>query len=357
MVTFLPGRGRPAARTSGSPRRRRAPCTRRTAPPARRLRRPSAAPAPSTSTASRAAPASPPSARWPGKKVTTIEGLGADRRAAHPVQQRLDRGGRGAVRLLPVGPDHVARRRCSRRSRDADDADIDAAMTRQPLPLRHLPAHPRRRPPRGRPAGKARRALTAAPATLPPRLPEGLGRHRRRARDRLRRAAGERRVASPRRPPAAAPSCPRPTPSCASARRAASPSSSPTPRWARASGPRCRCWSPRSSTSTGRRSASSTRRRRPPTRHTAFGIQMTGGSTSTWSEFDRYRQAGALARALLVAAAARSGASSPADCRTENGVVSTASDRARATASWRRRPPKLHAAGDGDAQGRRRTGR
>ena len=32
--------------------------------------------------------------------------------------------------------------------------------------------------------------------------------------------------------------------------------------------------------------------------HTAFGIQMTGGSTSTWSEFDRYRQAGATARPL-----------------------------------------------------------
>src|SRR5207253_7464072 len=41
--------------------------------------------------------------------------------------------------------------------------------------------------------------------------------------------------------------------------------------------------------------------------HTAFGMQMTGGSTSTSSEFDRYRQAGALARAMHVrAAAARS---------------------------------------------------
>ena len=33
-------------------------------------------------------------------------------------------------------------------------------------------------------------------------------------------------------------------------------------------------------------------------------MQMTGGSTSTWSEFDRYRQAGAAARAMLVQAAA-----------------------------------------------------
>src|SRR2546430_13429334 len=38
--------------------------------------------------------------------------------------------------------------------------------------------------------------------------------------------------------------------------------------------------------------------------HTAFGMQMTGGSTSTWSEYDRLRKAGATARAMLVAAAA-----------------------------------------------------
>src|SRR5213594_191875 len=55
--------------------------------------------------------------------------------------------------------------------------------------------------------------------------------------------------------------------------------------------------------------------------HTAFGMQMTGGSTSTWSEFDRYRQAGATARALLVQAAAQRFEVKPADCRTENGVV------------------------------------
>jgi isoquinoline 1-oxidoreductase subunit beta len=63
--------------------------------------------------------------------------------------------------------------------------------------------------------------------------------------------------------------------------------------------------------------------------HTAFGMQMTGGSTSTWSEFDRYRQAGALARALLVQAAAQRFGVSPADCRTENGVVIAGSKRAR----------------------------
>jgi len=63
--------------------------------------------------------------------------------------------------------------------------------------------------------------------------------------------------------------------------------------------------------------------------HTTFGIQMTGGSTSTWSEFERYRQAGALARALLVQAAAQRFGVSPADCRTENGVVIAGTRRAR----------------------------
>ena len=63
--------------------------------------------------------------------------------------------------------------------------------------------------------------------------------------------------------------------------------------------------------------------------HTVFGIQMTGGSTSTWSEFDRYRQAGALARALLVQAAAQRFGVTPADCRTENGVVIAGTRRAR----------------------------
>jgi isoquinoline 1-oxidoreductase beta subunit len=55
--------------------------------------------------------------------------------------------------------------------------------------------------------------------------------------------------------------------------------------------------------------------------HAVFGMQMTGGSSSTWSEFDRYRQAGALARTLLVQAAAQRFGVDPAQCRTDNGVV------------------------------------
>jgi len=55
--------------------------------------------------------------------------------------------------------------------------------------------------------------------------------------------------------------------------------------------------------------------------HTAFGIQMTGGSTSTWESFDQLRNAGATARELLVTAAAAKLGARPAECRVENSYV------------------------------------
>lgn len=55
--------------------------------------------------------------------------------------------------------------------------------------------------------------------------------------------------------------------------------------------------------------------------HTAYGLQITGGSTTTWSEFDRYRQAGAMSRMLLIEAAAQKTGLPANDLRTENGVV------------------------------------
>src|SRR5687768_2621819 len=67
----------------------------------------------------------------------------------------------------------------------------------------------------------------------------------------------------------------------------------------------------------------------PAYAHTAFGMQMTGGSTSTWSEFDRYRQAGATARSMLVAAAAARFGVPVSDCRTENGAVIAGTRSAR----------------------------
>jgi isoquinoline 1-oxidoreductase beta subunit len=62
--------------------------------------------------------------------------------------------------------------------------------------------------------------------------------------------------------------------------------------------------------------------------HTAFGIQMTGGSSSTWSEWERLRKAGATARTMLIAAAAQTWNVDPASCRAQNGhVIHTASGR------------------------------
>ena len=63
--------------------------------------------------------------------------------------------------------------------------------------------------------------------------------------------------------------------------------------------------------------------------HTAFGMQMTGGSTSTWSEFDRYRQAGAAARQMLMQAAATRFGVPLEQVRTEAGVVIAGDKRVR----------------------------
>ncbi|MFL5747463.1 MAG: molybdopterin cofactor-binding domain-containing protein [Niastella sp.] len=65
-----------------------------------------------------------------------------------------------------------------------------------------------------------------------------------------------------------------------------------------------------------------------PYKHTSYGIQITGGSTSTWSEFDRYRNAGATARTLLVQAAAQKFNVPVTACHTEKGFVIAGDKRA-----------------------------
>jgi isoquinoline 1-oxidoreductase beta subunit len=60
-----------------------------------------------------------------------------------------------------------------------------------------------------------------------------------------------------------------------------------------------------------------------------FGMQGTGGSTSTWSEFDRYRQAGAAARAMLLQAASKRLGVPVAELKTEAGSVIAGSERLR----------------------------
>jgi isoquinoline 1-oxidoreductase beta subunit len=55
--------------------------------------------------------------------------------------------------------------------------------------------------------------------------------------------------------------------------------------------------------------------------HPGFGIQMTGGSTSTFAMSEPMRKAGAAARAVLVLAAARKWEVAPTELRTEDGSV------------------------------------
>jgi isoquinoline 1-oxidoreductase subunit beta len=59
----------------------------------------------------------------------------------------------------------------------------------------------------------------------------------------------------------------------------------------------------------------------PAYAHTVYGIQMTGGSTTTMSEFDRYRTVGAMAREMLLRAAADQWKVRPRSLHTENGFV------------------------------------
>lgn len=67
----------------------------------------------------------------------------------------------------------------------------------------------------------------------------------------------------------------------------------------------------------------------PAYAHAVFGMQMTGGSSSTWSEFERYRQAGAAARNMLLQAAAARTNLPIEQLRTENGEVIAGAERLR----------------------------
>ena len=59
----------------------------------------------------------------------------------------------------------------------------------------------------------------------------------------------------------------------------------------------------------------------PEYNHSVYGLQMTGGSTSTWTEWERVRKAGAAARQMLLAAAADAWNVGADTCRTENSQV------------------------------------
>jgi isoquinoline 1-oxidoreductase subunit beta len=69
----------------------------------------------------------------------------------------------------------------------------------------------------------------------------------------------------------------------------------------------------------------------PVYNHTLYGAQITGGSTSTWTEWDRLRKAGGSARAMLIAAAAEIWGVAPATCSARDGHVAHAPSGRRAS--------------------------
>ncbi len=65
--------------------------------------------------------------------------------------------------------------------------------------------------------------------------------------------------------------------------------------------------------------------------HPLFGIQMTGGSTTSPAEWERYRKMGAVARIMLVEAAARQWHVAASSCHVDKGVVIHSATGRRAT--------------------------
>jgi isoquinoline 1-oxidoreductase subunit beta len=59
----------------------------------------------------------------------------------------------------------------------------------------------------------------------------------------------------------------------------------------------------------------------PAYNHAVFGIQMTGGSTTTPSEWERFRKMGAMGRLMLIEAAAQKWSVPATECHVEKGVV------------------------------------
>src|SRR5216683_2576272 len=65
--------------------------------------------------------------------------------------------------------------------------------------------------------------------------------------------------------------------------------------------------------------------------HPVFGMQMTGGSTTSPAEWERYRKMGAIARTMLVEAAARQWNVEASSCHVDKGVVIHGATDRRAT--------------------------
>lgn len=84
----------------------------------------------------------------------------------------------------------------------------------------------------------------------------------------------------------------------------------------------------------------------PAYNHTVFGMQITGGSTSVSSSWTQFRNAGATAKAMLLAAAANQWQVKASECHADNGFVIHGSSKRRlsygslAGAAGQLKPPK-----------------
>jgi isoquinoline 1-oxidoreductase beta subunit len=70
----------------------------------------------------------------------------------------------------------------------------------------------------------------------------------------------------------------------------------------------------------------------------AFGIQITGGSGSIAHSFMQYREIGAKARAMLIAAAAEQWKVAPEQIKTVKGTLIGPAGQKATTARWPMRP-------------------
>ena len=94
------------------------------------------------------------------------------------------------------------------------------------------------------------------------------------------------------------------------------------PRWARGCRPGSRCWSPRSSNATGRMSApNSSTPKENMRREGVWGDMSTGASRSIASSQLYLRQAGAMAREMLIAGAAARWNVPPSECAAAMSVI------------------------------------
>ena len=87
--------------------------------------------------------------------------------------------------------------------------------------------------------------------------------------------------------------------------------------------------------------------------HTAFGIQITGGSSSTSNSWLQMRQVGASARAMLVQAAANQWKVKPEDCKVDKGVITGPGGKKATFGHLADAASKLPVPGDPSLKGRK----